>query len=107
MQLFIDVQVPPPHLLIVGAGRIPTPLAEIGHICDFEVTVLDNQPRYSPSVFLPPIVSLRGRLPRNCGGCAGQPTFDENTYLVLVTRGHQYDVACLLKVLDDQSRISA
>ena len=103
LQLFIDVQVPPPQLLIVGAGHIAAPLAAIGQICDFEVTVLDDRPQYANRQRFPTAdrviagafsEELR-RLRR------GQPTFDENTYLVLVTRGHQYDVACLLEVLDD------
>ncbi len=103
LQLYIDIQVPPPHLLIVGAGHIAAPLAEIGHICDFEVTVLDDRPQYANRQRFPTAdrviagaftEELR-RLRR------GQTTFDENTYLVLVTRGHQYDVACLLEVLGD------
>lgn len=103
LQVFIDIQAPPPHLLIVGAGHIAAPLAEIGRICEFEVTVLDDRPQYAN----------RQRFPHADRVIAGafteelrrlrraQPTFDENTYLVLVTRGHQYDIACLLEVLDD------
>ncbi len=103
LQLFIDVQTPPPHLLIIGAGHIAAPLAAIGRICEFEVTVLDDRPQYADRRRFPTAdrviagaftEELR-RLRR------GQPTFDENTYVVLVTRGHQYDVACLLDVLDD------
>jgi xanthine dehydrogenase accessory factor len=103
LQLFIDVQAPPAHLLIVGAGHIAAPLAEIGRICDFEVTVLDDRPQYAnrqrfPSadrVIAGAFTEELRRLRR------GQPSFDEDTYLVLVTRGHQYDVGCLLEVLDD------
>ena len=103
LQVFIDIQAPPPHLLIVGAGHIAAPLAEIGRICEFEVTVLDDRPQYAnrqrfPSadrVIAGAFTDELRRLRRE------QPTFDENTYLVLVTRGHQYDIACLLEVLDD------
>lgn len=103
LQLFIDVQVPPPHLLIVGAGHIAAPLAEIGHICDFEVTVLDDRPQYAnPQRFPTADRVVAGAFTEELRRLRrGQPTFDENTYLVLVTRGHQYDVACLLEVLDD------
>ena len=31
----------------------------------------------------------------------GKETFDNDTYVVLVTRGHQHDIDCLLEVLDD------
>ncbi len=103
LQVFIDIQTPPPHLLIIGAGHIAAPLAEIGRICEFEVTVLDDRPQYANRQRFPhadrviagTFTEELRRLRR------GQPTFDENTYLVLVTRGHQYDVACLLEVLDD------
>ena len=103
LQVFIDIQTPPPHLLIIGAGHIAAPLAEIGRICEFEVTVLDDRPQYANRQRFPhadrviagTFTEELRRLRR------GQPTFDENYVLVLVTRGHQYDVACLLEVLDD------
>jgi xanthine dehydrogenase accessory factor len=103
LQLFIDVQAPPAQLVIVGAGHIAAPLAEIGRICDFAVTVLDDRPQYANRLRFPTADRViagefRAELRKLRGGRAA---FDENTYFVLVTRGHQYDVACLLEVLDD------
>lgn len=103
LRLFFDVQAPPPRLLIVGAGHIAAPLAAIGAICDFAVTVLDDRPQYANRARFPaadeviagPFTAELRKLRR------GLPVFDDNTYLVLVTRGHQYDVECLLEVLDD------
>ncbi len=103
LSLFIDVQVQPPHLIIVGAGHIAAPLAAVAQICAFEVTVLDDRAQYATAQRFPtaerviagPFREELRRLRR------GKPTFDANTYLVLVTRGHQYDVECLLEVLDD------
>ena len=101
--VFVEVEALPPHLIIVGAGHIAAPLAAMGHLCDFEVTVLDDRPQYANTQRFPTadrVIAgpLREELRRLRGGAA---TFDENTYLVLVTRGHQYDVDCLLEVLDD------
>jgi xanthine dehydrogenase accessory factor len=103
LQVFIDVQAPPPQLLIVGAGHIAAPLAQIAHICDFEVTVLDDRPQYANRQRFPTADRvIAGAFADELRRLRhGRPTFDENTYLVLVTRGHQYDVACLLEVLDD------
>jgi xanthine dehydrogenase accessory factor len=103
LELFIDVQLPPPQLLIVGAGHIAAPLAAIGSICDFAVTVLDDRPQYAnPQRFPTADRVIAGDFTTELRRLRhGRPTFDENTYLVLVTRGHQYDVACLLEVLDD------
>lgn len=103
LRLFCDVQTPPPQLLIVGAGHIAAPLAAIAHICDFTVTVLDDRPQYANRTRFPtaneviagPFTEELRRLRR------GAPVFDANTYIVLVTRGHQHDVECLLEVLDD------
>ena len=47
VKVFIEVQVQPPHLIIVGAGHIAVPLASIASTCDFAVTVLDDRPQYA------------------------------------------------------------
>lgn len=103
LRLFFDVQVPPPHLIIGGAGHIAVPLAAIARICDFAVTVLDDRPQYASRARFPTADQViagpfRAELRKLRNGAA---TFDANTFLVLVTRGHQHDVECLLEVLDD------
>jgi len=101
--VFVEVQSRPPHLIIAGAGHIAIPLASIAKTCDFLVTVIDDRPQYAhvsrfPSAdrviagpFRPTLVELR----------QGNEAFDSDTYVVLVTRGHQHDIDCLLEVLDD------
>ncbi len=101
--VFVEVQARPPHLIIAGAGHIAVPLASIAETCDFLVTVIDDRPQFAhvarfPTAdrvvagpFRPTLVDLR----------QGKDVFDSDTYLVLVTRGHQYDIDCLLEVLDD------
>ena len=101
--VFVEVQARPPHLIIAGAGHIAIPLASIAKTCDFLVTVIDDRPQYAhvsrfPSAdrvvagpFRPTLVELR----------QGNEAFDSDTYVVLVTRGHQHDIDCLLEVLDD------
>ncbi len=101
--VFVEVQARPPHLIIAGAGHIAVPLASIAKTCDFLVTVIDDRPQFAhvarfPTAdrvvagpFRPTLVDLR----------LGKDVFDSDTYLVLVTRGHQYDIDCLLEVLDD------
>ncbi|MCB0046233.1 MAG: XdhC family protein [Caldilineaceae bacterium] len=102
-QFFIQTLAQPAHLIIVGAGHIAVPLAEIAHIADFQVTVLDDRPLYAnrerfpqaerviAGPFQEELIRLRG----------ARAAFDAHTYVVLVTRGHQHDVACLLEILDD------
>lgn len=107
-RIFVEVQAKPPHLIIVGAGHIALPLASIAKLNDFEVTVLDDRPQYAhPSRFPtadrviagPFRTELNKLRPDDTHGV--KQSFDNHTYLVLVTRGHQYDVESLLEVLDD------
>lgn len=103
VSFFVDVQQRPPHLIVVGAGHIAVPLAAMAKLCEFQVTVLDDRPQFANTARFPSADRViagpfRGELDRMRQGKA---TFDDDTYIVLVTRGHQYDVESLLEVLDD------
>lgn len=108
LHLFIEIQLPPAHLIIAGAGHIAVPLAATAKICEFVVTVLDDRPQYGTPLRFPtadqvivgPFAAELRRL-RSESGPEQVNAFDHNTYLVLVTRGHQHDIDCLLEVLDD------
>lgn len=103
VSIFVEVQKRPPHLIIVGAGHIAVPLAAIAKISEFQVTVLDDRPQYAHAARFPTADQViagpfRAELDRLR---QGKPVFDNDTYIVLVTRGHQYDVESLLEVIDD------
>jgi len=102
VSVFVEVQAQPPHLIIAGAGHIAAPLAAIAHICDFQVTVLDDRPQYARPERFPHARVIAGPFREELRALRGQgPGLDENAYIVLVTRGHQHDIDCLLEVLDD------
>jgi xanthine dehydrogenase accessory factor len=102
LKLFVEVQVQPAQLIIVGAGHIAVPLASIAATCDFEVTVLDDRPQYAhPARFPTAKQVIAGPFRPELHKLRGASGFDNHTYIVLVTRGHQHDVECLLEVLDD------
>lgn len=103
VKLFVEVQAQSPHLIIVGAGHIAVSLAAIAKISDFEVTVLDDRPQYAhPARFPTADRVIAGPFRAELDKLRdGKPTFDNHTYVVLVTRGHQYDIDSLLEVLDD------
>jgi xanthine dehydrogenase accessory factor len=102
VKVFVEVQVQPSHLIIVGAGHIAVPLASIAATCDFEVTVLDDRPQYAhPARFPTAKQVIAGPFRPELKKLRGAQGLDNHTYIVLVTRGHQHDVDCLLEVLDD------
>lgn len=103
IKVFVEVQARPPHLIIVGAGHIAVPLAAIAKINEFEVSVIDDRGQYAHPARFPTadrVIAGPFRAELQKLRC-GKPTFDNHTYLVMVTRGHQYDVESLLEVLDD------
>ncbi|HHW87704.1 MAG TPA: XdhC/CoxF family protein [Chloroflexi bacterium] len=103
LTLFVEVQPQPYHLIIAGAGHVAVPLATMAALCDFTVTVLDDRPQYANVQRFPTANRvIAGPFREELRKLRGdQPTFDAQTCLVLVTRGHQYDVELLLEVLDD------
>jgi len=95
--VFVEVQRRAPELLIVGAGHIAVPLAQVASMCDFAVTVLDDRPSFANAARFPTAQKVLAAPLRET--VAGLP-MDADTFIVLVTRGHSHDVECLLEVLD-------
>ena len=101
VELFVEVQRRPPTLVIVGAGHIAQPLAVLGKLINFEVVVIDDRPQYANAERFPQVDRVIA--------APFRPTLhdwpvDADTYIVLVTRGHSYDVESLLEILDSPAR---
>ena len=101
IKLFVEVQHRPPELIIVGAGHVAQPLAQLGKLCDFTVVVLDDRPQFANRQRFPgadEVLALPLRETMRQWAAEGRLGLD--SYIVLVTRGHQHDIDCLLEVLD-------
>jgi len=96
-QLFVEVQHRPPTLLIVGAGHIALPLAQLGKMCDLNVVVLDDRASFANKSRFPMADQV---IAAPFEAALREFPLDEDTYIVLITRGHQHDVSSLLEVLD-------
>jgi xanthine dehydrogenase accessory factor len=96
-QLFVEVQHRPPTLLIVGAGHIAVPLAHLGKMCDFDVVVLDDRASFANEARFPMADRV---IAAPFEAALREFPLDEDTYVVLITRGHQHDVPSLLAVLE-------
>jgi xanthine dehydrogenase accessory factor len=95
--VFVEVQRRAPELVIVGAGHIALPLAQMASLCDFSVTVVDDRASFASRERFPTANRLiTGPLRETVRDLQ----MDADTFVVLVTRGHSHDVECLLEVLD-------
>ncbi|WP_341528084.1 XdhC/CoxI family protein [Nostoc sp. UHCC 0302] len=88
----IEPLLPPPTLLIIGAGHIAVSLAQIAKIAGFQVIVQDDRPDFATEERFPeaslllaePITSIQKILEKI-----------SNLYVALVTRGYLHDLAAL------------
>ena len=90
------MQRPAAELIIVGAGHVARPLAEMGALLGMEVTVLDDRPGFA----------TRERFPRatrvlrvDFGDPFNTVPLHSGSHVVLVTRGHRYDFDALRLLL--------
>lgn len=96
-EVLIEVFVPAPTLLIVGAGHIAVPLARMGKILDFQVVVLDDRASFANKERFPEADRV---IAAGFEETLRRFPLTNNTYIVLVTRGHAHDVPCLKEVID-------
>jgi xanthine dehydrogenase accessory factor len=99
--VFVEVQHRAPELVIVGAGHIAVPLAQMAALCDFSITVLDDRASFANSQRFPMAHRVIAAPLREAVRALA---IDADTFMVLVTRGHTHDVECLLEVIDKPAR---
>lgn len=97
IDVFIEVFLPRPTLLIVGAGHIAVPLAKIGKLLDFEVIVLDDRASFANRERFPGADQV---IAAGFEATLRTLAITRNTFIVLITRGHQHDVESLQEVID-------
>jgi xanthine dehydrogenase accessory factor len=88
VEIFVEPVLPVPEMVIFGAGHISTQVSKIAVIAGFRTTIVDNRPVYANKERFPEAENVySGSFEESFETIA--PT--ENTYLVIVTRGHQED----------------
>ena len=95
--VYIDVVASNPTLVVVGAGHVAMPVAEIGHMCGFRIVVLDDRPEMASEERFPHAAErIAGDISETLRALLITPS----TYIVIITRGHAYDEAALRAVID-------
>ena len=89
-----------PKLVICGAGHVSMPIIRLGKMLGFTVTVLEDRPKFADNAraagadhvlcetFREGLLQIQG---------------DSDTWFVIVTRGHRYDLECLEAILGKES----
>jgi xanthine dehydrogenase accessory factor len=100
-EVFFEV-IPAVHkAVIVGAGHLAIPLVRFAKALGFHVTVLDDRVIYANRIRFPEADEvLAGDMAATLRGLEITP----QTYIVLITRGHQFDEPCLREVIHSQAK---
>ncbi|MHC4741577.1 MAG: XdhC family protein [Planctomycetota bacterium] len=91
-EVLVEPIFPKPLLLIVGGGHIGQSLARQAKEVGFDITVLDDRSQFAqPELFPEGISTLCGRI----GDEISRFPIESDTYIVIVTWGHQHDAEAL------------
>ena len=83
---------PFPQLVIAGAGHVGKALAHIGSLLDFEVTMIDDRPEFANQENIP---DADHHIIEDIGKAMSELETGQDTYIVIVTRGHNHDAEAL------------
>ena len=86
--VFVDPIAGAQRLIIVGAGHIAQPLAEMGSMLGLHVTVIDDRAAFANRERFPTADEV---VARPFAAALEALKLDRHCYLVAVTRGHSYD----------------
>lgn len=86
---------PEPTLIILGGGHVARPVCEIGAKLGFSVTVVDDRIAFANAERFPDADRV---ICESFEKCFDRLQFNPHTYVIIVTRGHRHDSACLREV---------
>lgn len=92
LRVFVDPVLPPPRLIICGAGHVGQALAQGAGVAGFRVTVVDDRSEYArPDRFAADVKVVCAEIPASIE--ALKP--DSTTFIVLAGRSHELDKQAL------------
>lgn len=100
-KLFLDPLAGAQQLVIIGAGHIAQPLCVLGAMVGLRVTVIDDRPSFANRERFPAADEI---IARPFVAAIDSLRLDRHSFVVVVTRGHAFDEACLRAVLKQQAR---
>jgi xanthine dehydrogenase accessory factor len=95
-EVYIEIRRPVQELVVVGAGHIAQPLAHLGALLGFQVIVIDDRPEFATRERFP---SAEKVIRADFSDPFRETPLHTRSHVLLVTRGHKYDYACLIRAL--------
>ncbi|MDD4169582.1 MAG: XdhC family protein [Desulfotomaculaceae bacterium] len=97
LELLFEPGILAPQMLILGGGHIALPLVKMASILGYNITVVDDRPSFANSTRFPEVGRI---ICANFANFLKELETDRNTFIVIITRGHQHDLDCLREVIN-------
>ena len=101
LEVFVEPVLPPGVLYIFGAGHVAHSLYKVARIASFDVVVADDRESYANRERFP---EARDVYADDFERMMSQIVPNENSYIVIVTRGHRDDMRVLRWAVDTPAR---
>lgn len=95
-RLFVEIFEKNPRLVILGGGHVSCPVAHMGEMLGFHVTVMDDRGEFLTKARFPDAHEL---ILGSFEEFSEKIPVYENAYYVVVTRGHKGDALCARQIL--------
>lgn len=94
--LFVDVHLPPPHLVIVGGAHVAMPLHNIAKTLGFRVTLIDPRTAFASAERFPQVDTIMHEYPHDA---LAKLKLDHHTYMAVLAHDPKIDDPALLTAL--------
>jgi xanthine dehydrogenase accessory factor len=101
LEVFIEPILPIASLYILGAGHVAHSVHKIARLAGFETVIIDDRQAYANRERFP---DAREVIADDFERAMTKVEPDENSYVVIVTRGHRDDMRCLRWAVDTRAR---
>ncbi len=92
LDVFVEPVMPVPQLYLFGAGHVSLHVYKVARLAGFDVTVVDDRDAYANRERFP---DAREVYAEEFDHACSKLSLNENSYLVIVTRGHRDDMRIL------------
>ena len=96
IKVFIEPFIATKHFIICGAGHIALPLSFLGKLLNFKVSVIDDRKNFANKKRFPHVDKI---IVGNHAQELAKLSIEQNTYIMIVTQGNEYDYQCLKTII--------
>ena len=101
IELYIEPVSDNPRLVLFGAGHIANQVSKIASLMDFEITIIDDRAEFLNKERFPEADHI---IVEKYTDYLKRYEPEKNDYVVIITRGHQFDYEVLSSVIDKECK---